>query len=376
MLRLTVIPLLALVVACSTAPTPLAPVSTPRPIPTLAADTPEPATATPTLVIATPIIYPTLAPTTPTPESLSHNPIGLMLGPEALGIERRVALVKGLGGAYFRPWDVKVDQWDGQCGECGTIERSGLKVLLTVRANGDVNAPTIPPKDLSTFKQTLAAILDKRQPEVLVVENEENSAQLFYAGTPNDYAVEERAACDIAHGRGVKCTNGGLASEEVVLLTWSYDMDLGRSAQGCAFARRALDARQAQVLCNARAVGQLPKALQDDLLRGRALLKVYAGTGADYLNFHWYVPDANALAEAVAYLRTATSLPVMSNEIGEQSDSADTPALLLQKALDLGLPYVIWYSVDSPKAHALTNADGSLRPAGDAFKAFMQTRFN
>ena len=129
-------------------------------------------------------------------------------------------------------------------------------------------------------------------------------------------------------------------------------------------------------MCNARALGQLPKTLQDDLSRGRALLKVYPGTGADYLNFHWYVPDADALAEAVAYLRTATSLPVMSNEIGQQSDSADTPALLLQKALDLGLPYVIWYSVDSPKAHALTNADGSLRPAGDAFKSFMQTRFN
>jgi hypothetical protein len=129
-------------------------------------------------------------------------------------------------------------------------------------------------------------------------------------------------------------------------------------------------------LCNARAIGQLPKALQDDLIRGRALLKDYAGTGADYLNFHWYVPDADALGEAVAYLRTASSLPVMSNEIGQQSDNADTAPLLLQKALDLGLPYVIWYSVDSPRAHALTNADGSLRPAGDAFKAFMQTRFN
>jgi len=249
-------------------------------------------------------------------------------------------------------------------------------VLLTVRANGDLNKPAAPPRDMSAFKQTLATILDKYRPEVLVVENEENSAQLFYAGTPNEYGVEERAACDVAHGRSIKCANGGLVSEEVVLLTWANELEAGRSAQGCAFARRALDAHHAQVLCNARAFGQLPKTLQDDLSRGRALLKVYPGTGADYLNFHWYAPDADALAEAVAYLHSATSLPVISNEIGEQSDNADTPPLLLQKALELGLPYVIWSSVDSSRARSLNNADGSLRPAGDAFKAFMLAKFN
>ncbi len=374
MLRLIAIAsLLIALTACATPNTPSTPTTTPRPIPTLPPDTAVPATATPTIVPVTPVVLSTLAPTTPTPLAAKQNPFGLMLGPDALGIDKRIAVIKSLGGAYFRPWDVTVGEWDGKCVECMAIEQSGLKVLLTVRANGGASAPTSPPKDLNLYKRTLADILDKRKPELLVVENEESSVY-FYTGTPNDYSIEERTACEVAHSKGVKCTNGGLASDEVVLLTWANYADTNRAAQGCAFARRALDAQLAQILCNVRTPTQLPKPLQDDLNKGRALLKIYATTGADYLNFHWYVPDPDALAEAIAFLRSASKLPLMSNEMGQQSDNANTIQPLMQKALDLALPYVIWYSVDSAKARALDHPDGSLRATGQAFKAFMQTR--
>lgn len=371
-----------LAVACAPTPTPAVtplpaatPIRFPTATPDVAALTPSP---TATLVVR---ITPAASqgtpstPATPTPKPIGQNPFGLMLGPDSLGIEKRVALVKSLGGVYFRPWDVIVDEWRGACAECAAIEASGLKVLLTVRANGGAQTPTSPPKDLNAYSRTLAQILDRRRPEVLVVENEENSAQFFYTGTPSQYGDELKAACQVAHSKGIKCANGGLVSGEVVLLVWANYLEKNLAANGCGFARRALETQQAQMLCNARALDQLPPLIQDDLAKGKALVQAYKAAGVDYVNFHWYVPDPGALEEAVAFLQTATGLKAITNEMGQQSDNVGAVAPLLQKVLDLGLPYAIWYSVDAPRARALNNPDGSLRPTGEAFKAFMQTRF-
>ncbi len=81
------------------------------------------------------------------------------------------------------------------------------------------------------------------------------------------------------------------------------------------------------------------------------------------------------LDEAAAFLKTATGLPLMTNEIGQHDENSATIAPLLQKTLDLGLPYIVWYSVDSPQARALNNADSSMRPNGQAFADFIRAKF-
>ncbi|MDR7470356.1 MAG: hypothetical protein QN152_08560 [Armatimonadota bacterium] len=41
---------------------------------------------------------------------------------------------------------------------------------------------------------------------------------------------------------------------------------------------------------------------------------------------------------------------------------------------DLRLPYAVWFSIDAARARALMNPDGTLRPTGEAFRAFMAGR--
>ncbi|HXF81892.1 MAG TPA: hypothetical protein VNN19_03985 [bacterium] len=41
---------------------------------------------------------------------------------------------------------------------------------------------------------------------------------------------------------------------------------------------------------------------------------------------------------------------------------------------ELGLAHAIWFSIDAPQARALINPDGTLRPSGEAFRAFLAGR--
>ncbi len=203
------------------------------------------------------------------------------------------------------------------------------------------------------------------RPALLVVENEENSA-LFYRGTPEEYGAELRAACQVAHARGVPCTNGGLVSVLVALLVYDGYRAAGQTARAETFAARAFTPAQRQRLGGPQA--------QEQLARGRALLAQYRAAGADFLNIHWYVPDPQALREAVTFLRERVGLPIVTNEIGQHDDNPQTTTALLEAVADLGLPFAVWFSIDAAQARALMDPDGTLRPTGEAFRAFLRSR--
>lgn len=93
------------------------------------------------------------------------------------------------------------------------------------------------------------------------------------------------------------------------------------------------------------------------------------------MNFHWYVADPRALAEAVAYLAAQSGLPPMTNEIGQHADDPDQTTAVMGKVVELGLPVAVWFSVDAPKARALVDPDGTLRPTGEAFRRFVASTF-
>jgi hypothetical protein len=284
-------------------------------------------------------------------------------------------VAQNLGIGYFRPSAALiVEGWNGQCAQCVAARQLGLKLILTVRNNGGPNTPTTPPTDLEAYQAALEQILVAYAPEVLVIENEENS-RLFYVGTPAEYGRQLAAACEVAHRHQIACTNGGLVSGEVALLVWDHYQAQGQPQAACAFATRAFEAVEAQLLCAAHDQQELPEALREMIAKGQALLAVYGSAGLDYLNFHWYIPDAGAQAEAVAFLQTQVGLPLMTNEMGQHDENPATVQALLQNSLDLGLAYVIWFSVDTAQARALQNVDGSLRPTGEVFREFVRTNF-
>jgi acetyl esterase/lipase len=306
--------------------------------------------------------------------SIDHrNPFGLLLGSENLSDQHRVDLIKAMGVTYFRPWYVTVEDWTGACPDpaCDLALNAGLKLILTVRNNAAAGGTT-PASDPAAYRQTLGDVLDKYQPEVLIVENEESSDQ-YWAGTPDDYSVELKAACEVAHSRNIRCANGGLASQAIGLLVWADYIDRGMLTEACTFVQHA-NGEVPVDLCRLTAANQMSDVYQSLLAKSRQLIKLYQASGQDYLNIHWYISDKAALSEAVTYLQRATNLPVMSNEMGQRDQSPEVVEKLLSAALDLKLPYVIWFSLDRD-SFALQNDDGSLRANGETFRNFMQSHY-
>jgi hypothetical protein len=317
--------------------------------------------------------------TTPVPVSsltAARNPFGLMIGLDPSS--QRVPFAREMGVSYFRPWDVTVEDWNGSCSDraCTAAQSAGLGLILTVRNNGRGGPPamsTTPAKDLAAYQRIIGEILDTIHPTVLVVENEETST-VFWTGTPEEYEAELRAACEQAHQRNIPCANGGMVSEAVGIATWAHYMDAGQTEQACDFARRALIHGEAEEFCGYRSLEELPERTAQVLDKVRQYLEIYARSGADYVNFHWYSGDASALAEAVTYLEEVTGLPAICNEFGLREQNYAATQAVMKTFVDLHIPYAIYFSLDR-QAVALTDSDGTLRPNGEAFRDFMQANF-
>src|SRR3990167_491097 len=300
----------------------------------------------------------------------SKNPFGLMIGTPNITLAERIALVKELGAIYFRPNSVFLDKWNGNCSECQAAISEGIGLILTIRNNGGLGQPTTPPTDYNVFKQILGEILDKYPPELLVVENEENSAALFYDGTPQEYLQELSVACEVAHSKAIKCTNGGLVSMLVTGLVANNYLEQGDPAKADEYLLRALSPEEYQQYQNMSQELKL-----EQLNKGKALLAGYKTSGADYVNFHWYNADTPALQEAVDYLQAMTGLVTMTNEVGQHNEEPQQVTDVMGKIVELNIPYAVWFSVASNKARALIDTNGSLRPNGEAFKTFINGMF-
>lgn len=335
-----------------------------------------PVKATPTL--PQPASAKSLPTAAPLPVASGTNPFGLLLGADGIDDQYRVELARALGVSYFRPWYVNLAAWNGACYDlaCDLGPNAGLKLILTARSNVNEAPPyaTTPPSDGAVYRRTLSEVLERYQPEVLVVENEEDSAQ-FWNGTPEQYGALLTAACQVAHEQKIPCANGGLSNKTLALLVWADYIEQQQITEACNFVQRT-GAVLAPDLCRFSAIDHLSEEDKAALDTGRKLLDIYKTSGQDYLNFHWYAPDKSAFSEAVNYLRRVTQLPLMSNELGQFDLSVEAVQKLLSAAAELKLSYAIWFSLDRDPAVALQNADGSLRPNGQAFRDFMQAHYN
>jgi hypothetical protein len=301
----------------------------------------------------------------------ASNPFGLMVPWAWQQPDKAAKFAESMHVKAYRPLSIFMDR-DLLCAECQTAREHKLDLVITVRANGGApgNA-TSPPKDLIRFKQDVQAVAAKWQPLVLIIENEPNS-RLFYNGTAAQYLMELKAGCEAAHAVNVPCADGGLTSRAVAALTVKSYLAAGKSEAALNLARRTLGVAR---INDVTELQRLLERFSPQLTLAEQLLRGFADAGADYVNFHWYESGAQALRQAVEYLKGATGLPVITNEIGQRNDYPAETTAKLQTALDLGLELVVWYSNDGPNSRALANADGSLRHSGEAFQQFMNQHF-
>lgn len=302
--------------------------------------------------------------TTPPPPGTTR--FGVMLSTRLFDIDQRVALARELGVEYLRSSAVFVESWDGNCPECPTVRDAGLEFVLTIRNSEAVMQPASPPADLDAYGRSVRRILDRYRPALVVVENEENTPN-FYTGTAEEYGGQLRTACEVAHAVDTQCANGGLLSGSVTWFVYQQYLDKGELEKATSFAQRAFEPWQMNRLRSPEG----PEWIQARAREVGEFLATYGPAGADFVNFHWYVSDPEALSEAASYLREATGLPAISNEIGQRNLDPGTTTSMLAGVRNLGLPYAVWFAIDATLARALVEPDGTLRETGEAFRSFL-----
>jgi len=313
---------------------------------------------------------PTKSPLPSPPFKRGKDPFGVLIPSQTLSTQQEITIAKTLAVPYIRPtYPVFLLSPDLACQGCTEFEQAGFKVILTVHNSTDRSASVFP-SDLDTYKQSIGKVLDMYHPAVLVVENEENVPNHF-SGTPDQYGIMLKAACQVAHQKHTLCTNGGLLSESVTYLVYESYIELGQQDKATSFADRAFADFQKRAL-------SAPNGAEDALMRAERaapFIAAYKDSGADFVNFHWYVSDTAAMKEARDYLESVTGLPAMCNEMGQRDTDPSTTTRVMGEAVKLGLPYVVWYMVDGLLVKGLVNQDGSLRPTGQAFETFIKSNF-
>lgn len=312
------------------------------------------------------------------PTPAAARSIGVMLGGENWGtmtsVRERISAARELGVNLFRPWDITLADWPEGKADAEAFAKAGFRLILTVRNNGRSGTPptpSTPPGDLEAYKARLRDVLETLRPEVVVIETELGSKS-YFRGTAEAYGRQLRAAVEVGRECGVKVTNGGFGGKMLTALVHEDYLRRRLPAEADSFARRACTEDQYRQLREP----DEPKKLREMIAFGEALLAQYRRAGIDYLNFHWYNDDPEALEETSAFLERHTGLQPMINEIGHSQQNPNGVKALLAKIVELGLPYAVWYSVTRHDATPLQSSSKGWRDDGIAFRAFMRGRGN
>ena len=299
------------------------------------------------------------------------NSFGAILSDPRLDAQHRLALAQELGITHYRPEDTVIETWKGRNYDAEVLSKKGFKLIMTLSNSGSslpAVRPSRPPADLDKYRQTLDDIIDTYRIELMVVENEENNI-ISYTGNQEQYGAQLKAACEVAHKAGVKCTNGGLGPQLVAILVWDNYLDQGKKDLAESFISRA-----APELLPSTKTPTGKFRFSQTAKKGRELLEEEKKAQIDFVNFHWTSDDPRAFQEAAEYLKASTGLQPVSNEISLRNSDPEAVKGIMGKIVELQIPYAVWLSLDRGLAKALQNPDGTLRANGLAFKQFIQTQ--
>lgn len=309
---------------------------------------------------------------TPTPtRTLTPTPSPLCAAPtHAYGVMLDVSKAAGaiavcnLNASWVRlSRAVILDDWRGACEECEAARELGLRIALTVRAN----AGGVPITDTLVYSSTLASVLDTIKPELLVVENEQDTLA-FYAGTPSQYQPQLSIACEVAHARAIPCADGGMTYRTVALVTWDILRDMPLTDAASDF-----KAQVPEIESLFASDTELTPAGNARLTKAWQLVEAARGAGIDYANMHWYGESAESLETTLRALALAYDLPVIVNEIGDRTGIAGNVTNALESLQLLHVPIAIWFSPldDTPYlAKSLIDPNGESRSTGNAYADF------
>ena len=321
-----------------------------------------------------------------TPTAPVANPFGVLVNDTTRGTNNstfKLTVAKQYGVPYLRD-AINLSTWNGVSDAGYDAElAAGFKVVLNVNNSLVVTGNPVPfPTDTMLYKTKLTSLLNMYRPELVVIENEETTQQ-YHTGPLSDYINELKAAITVAHSKGLKVTSGGTTGEIIFLVYKDY-LARGLTAEAADYARRTM---------SPGIIADLPDLTNHPYAAGKVamaeyLIPQYKILNLDYMNLHWYEPISDnyvasapyygtkAFIETIDYLKRATGKAVITNEYGQDNTTPSITTDLQQAALDVKLPYAIWYDGDGTSAFGLhERGTTTLRPNGQAFAQFIKTHF-
>lgn len=310
--------------------------------------------------------------------------LGVMLGNIMGSPQKRIEIARQLGASWYRPEPVLLGQAEPKCEDCEAARTAGLKLVLVVRNSAAPNKPSIPASD-AAFQQKLRTVLDQYKPQILVVENEPEEQQNSFAGSPEEYGAELKAACETAHAANIKCTDGALSSPDmagvVIEELWKSDRlqasDFGIATEivrakgsGSSFSvlGRTIGGDNGQQEAILKATGIYLEKHRAEIDRARAFLMAVAGANADYANFHWYELRPEEITTVLDILGRLNKRPPMTDEVGQTEERPFETGEKIRLLRAAEVRPVIWAGIDGKGTVGLVDKNGNLKANGQAFR--------
>ncbi len=319
--------------------------------------------------------------------------LGVTLGNLGGSAQKRVAIAKQLGAAWYRPEPVLLGEAEPKCDDCGPATAAGLKLALVVRNATEAKKPSGPVSDITAFQQKLQYVIGRFHPAIVVVENEPENQKDSFSGTPEEYGAELQAACHTAHALNVRCTDGALSSADiggvVIDQLWKTDQeqagDFGLATElvraryeggydvsvlGSEGKKIGKGKSQEQVIL--KATSTYLEKHRPEIDRSTAFLAAAAKSNTDYANFHWYELKPEELTTVLDILGRLNKRPPMTDEVGQTEERPFETGEKIKILRQAGVKPIIWSGADGKGTVGLVDGKGNLQPTARAFQAAAQ----
>ncbi|MEI7603986.1 MAG: hypothetical protein WCJ19_03130 [bacterium] len=285
--------------------------------------------------------------------------------------ENDAKLLRSLGATYFLPSKpIILSTGNMDCSECDYAKNAGMKLVIQIVNSYDKNSyMSEVPKDLDTYKNNIEFIISKYSPELIVVEQEENN-NYYYKSTASEYQTQLKVACDVAHSKGIKCTNGGLTDNYIGFDIYVEFMKEGRLSDACNLANFVFTSpEQIKTACNVKNYEEAGKFLTKLNKEAAEFIDLYKNENIDYLNTHWYTVNSNVLETVSNFLKEKTGKTVITTQVSQNEIPIDVFTTFMKKSNSMNMPVVIWESIDNERSKSFIDKNGQVLEKGDKFRS-------
>jgi hypothetical protein len=295
-------------------------------------------------------------------------------------IPQKIDVTKSLAVNYIR-YTITMSEWTGKDNGFERFTGEGFHIVCNINAlpQPDGDQPPVPfIRDTITYKKKLTAILNKYQPDLVAIENEETN-QSYHVGAMSQYITQLKAASTVIHSKGLKMTDGGIHPQGICYFVWKDYKDRGMDSAADNWMNLTFNSGMRYAALHPE---DYDNSFNYYWRQIDTLLNAFSTMKIDYVNAHIYDPINNVdtykqtipvcLPAMQDYIKRRTGKQLISNECGQHNQDPKIVSTMLQAFSAGKYPYSIWFSGDTDNGvRALQNPTGGLRKNGISYKTYV-----